>query len=122
MPYKDKIKAKEYKARFGMPYNTALISIKIYLKKVRKFNEAREKYLKNLKKGKHFKKGHSLKKRVSQLERERIIKRILKVNKERRLEACPICKMKYWNMDSHLYNAHNLLRIRQRSISFNKRR
>ncbi len=113
--HKHKIKAKEYKKMFELPYNEALISTDIYLKKKEAWEERKNHYLKNLKKGKkhQFKKDRNGQRRISKSERKRFIKRIKGVNKNRKLELCPICKVKYYNLDSHLFNKHNLLRIKK---------
>ena len=97
---------------FGLPYNEALISMEIYLKKKEAFEKRKAYYLKNLKKGKKylFKKGRGKSRRISESERKRLIKRIKEINKNRKLELCPICKLKYYNLDSHLFNKHKLLR------------
>jgi len=94
----------------------ALISEDIYKKKSDAFNEHREKYVKNLLKSgkKHqFKKGKTGTRRISQHEREVAVERIENVNKKRKgkLEACPVCKMKFNHLESHLYNAHKLIKV-----------
>lgn len=113
--HRHKILAKEYKEEFGLPYREALISEDIYHKKVDKFNEAREKYLKNLTKGGNkyqFKKGQSGMHRTSTLERKRIIERIKKVNiKRKKPTACLVCRTKYLHIESHLYNKHRLIKV-----------
>lgn len=111
--HKHKITARQYKEKFGLPYNMALISEKIYEKKVKAFDEHREKYLSNINKdnGYRFKKGKTGTRRISELERKRIIERIEKVNK-RKPEKCPVCNMVFDHLDSHLYNKHKLLRIK----------
>jgi len=112
--HKHKIRAKEYKARFGLPYNFALISPKVYRKKVRAFNEHREKYLKNLENSKNFRfqKGKVPKNRYrSAKEVEHYLSTCKKMNK-RKLEQCPVCGMKFYHLDSHLYNKHKLIRIK----------
>lgn len=110
------ITAREYKTEFELPYKMALISDEIWKKKHDAFEKDREKYLVNLKKeGKkyQFKKGHTGQRRISQHEREVNLKRILSVNKNRRPEKCPVCKMIFDNVDSHLANKHKLLKIKQ---------
>lgn len=111
--HKHKITARQYKEKFGLPYNIALISEKIYEKKVKAFDEHREKYLSNINKdnGYRFEKGKTGTRRISELERKRIIERIEKVNK-RKPEKCPVCNMIFDHLDSHLYNKHKLLRIK----------
>lgn len=110
-----KIRAREYKTEFGLPYNTALISSEIKRKKQDAFELDRPKYIKNLLKAGNkyrWKKGHSGIRRISQQERITILARINKVNKTRKKEPCPVCKMIYKNVDSHLANNHKLLRIK----------
>lgn len=107
--------AKEYKEEYGLPFREALISTDIYEKKRNKFELDREKYLKNLLRGgkKHqFKKGNSGVRRVSALERQRFIKRIEGVNKRKgKLLPCPVCRMKFYHIESHLFNKHRLIRV-----------
>ena len=109
-----KWKARDYKARFNLPYNLALISEEVYKKKVDAFNDHRDKYLKNITGNTEhqFTKGHTGQRRISALERKRFVARIEKVNKERKPETCPICNMVFNNLDSHLCAKHKLLRIK----------
>lgn len=110
------ITARDYKEEFGLPYKMALISQDIYEKKRKHFEENQEKYLKNLLKcGKknRFKKGHSGLHRTSEHERKTIIKRIQEVNERKKtLTQCPVCKMKFNHIESHLYNSHKLLKVK----------
>lgn len=109
-----KILARDYKERFGLPYNYSLISETVKEKKHDHWEENKDKYIKNLTKvgSKYqFKKGRTGQRRISQKERETILKRILEVNKNRKPEQCPVCKMIFKNVNSHLYNAHKLLKI-----------
>jgi hypothetical protein len=109
------ITAREYKEEFELPFKMALISDTIYEKKRLAFEEHREMYLKNLtKSGKkyQFKKGHSGVRRISQHERKVIMERILKVNKSKsRLEQCPVCRMKFNHLQSHLFNKHKMIQV-----------
>lgn len=110
------ITAREYKEEFELPYKMALISDKVYQKKKEAFEERREEYLENLLKSgkKHrFKKGHTGQRRISQHERDVNLKRILEVNKKRKPEKCPVCRMIFDNVDSHLANKHKLLKIKK---------
>lgn len=115
------ITAREYKEEFELPYKMALISEEVYEKKRERFEEDREKYLRNLAKhGKkfQFKKGHSGLRRISQHERQIILERILKVNKTKgRLEQCPVCRMRYRHLESHLYNKHGMLKLKKPYVS-----
>lgn len=113
--HKHKILAREYKEEFGLPYKMALISNEIYLKKKEAFEKDADKYLANLKKGKknQFKKGHTGLRRISEHERKVNLERILAVNKKKKkLEQCPVCKMLFNHVESHLANKHKLLKIK----------
>lgn len=113
--HKHGITAREYKEEFELPFKMALISDQVYQKKKAAFEERREEYLENLKKfGKkyQFKKGKTGQRRISQHERDVNLKRILEVNKKRKPEKCPVCKMIFDNVDSHLANKHKLLKIK----------
>jgi len=107
--------AREYKEAYGLPYKMGLISVEIFQKKSDKFGENREKYTKNLLKGgeaRRFRKGHAnFGHRISEWERKRQIKQITEVNEERKgkMEPCPVCKMTFNSVESHLYNKHGLL-------------
>ena len=107
--------AREYKTEYELPFKMALISNEVYLKKKEAFEKDSEKYLKNLQKhGKkyQFKKGRTGQRRISQHERDVNLKRILEVNKKRKPEKCPVCRMIFDNLDSHLANKHKLLKIK----------
>lgn len=113
--HKHKMTAREYKTEFELPYKMALISDEIYMKKKKHFEENQEKYLTNLKKyGKkyQFKKGQTGQRRISQHERKAHLKRILELNKKRKAEQCPVCKMIFDHLESHLANKHKLLKIK----------
>ena len=107
--------AREYKEEFGLPYNTALISNEIKAKKQVAFEEYREKYVKNLiRAGKkyQFRKGHTGLRRISEQERVTIVKRIKEVNKRKKvLQPCPVCKIQFNHLESHLYNKHKLIKV-----------
>lgn len=110
-----KILAREYKEEFELPFKMSLISNQVYEKKREAFEDKREMYLANLAKGgkKHqFKKGHSGVRRISQYERKALMERILKVNKSKeKLAQCPMCRMKFNHIESHLFNKHKLLKV-----------
>lgn len=111
-----KITAREYKEEFGLPYKMALISQQVKEKKQDAFNLNRDKYIKNLLKSGtkyQFKKGRTGQRRISEHERKELIKRIEEVNDTRTTEQCPVCKMTFENVDSHLYTVHSLLRIKK---------
>jgi|SRR3989304_3529417 len=108
------ITAREYKQEFELPFKMALISDTIYQKKREAFEKHRAKYIKNLmKSGKkyQFKKGHLGVRRISQHERKVILKRIQEVNKKMKIELCPVCKMKFGHLQSHLYNKHKMIQV-----------
>jgi hypothetical protein len=113
--HKHKILAREYKEKFGLPYDEALISEDIKIKKQIAFEKDREKYLKNLEGSEkyQFKKGRSGHRRVSEKERQVIIERIKIVNKNKKPEKCPICNLIYENLDSHLFMKHGFLKIKK---------
>lgn len=114
--HKHGFKANDYKEKFGLPYCLSLISSTVEAKKKKRFEERREYYLKNLKKGgtKHrFKKGHfeNKTKYIAKATKKNNTARIQKVNKNRIWENCPVCNMQFKNLDSHLGQKHNLKRI-----------
>lgn len=113
--HKHKMTARAYKEEFELPYDMALISDEVYEKKRMAFEEDREKYLRNLTKyGKkfQFKKGHPGERRISLHERLVFIERIKKVNQRKSVWAlCPVCRMKYRHVESHLFNKHRLIRV-----------
>jgi hypothetical protein len=111
-----KVLAREYKEMFELPFREALIDQGIYEKKKAAFEKGREKYIKNLTKaGKkyQFKKGQTGQRRISQSEKGRIIRRIKGINKKRAvLKPCPVCRMKFNNVESHLYQKHRLICVK----------
>lgn len=110
-----KVTAREYKEEFGLPYKMALISPEIKAKKQDAFELDRERYLKNLTKAGtkyQFKKGHTGQRRISEHERRVQLERIESYNTRRKAEQCPVCKMMFDHLDSHLANKHRLLRIK----------
>jgi hypothetical protein len=41
------------------------------------------------------------------------MKRILEVNKRKKnLQSCPVCKMKFNHVESHLYTKHKLISVK----------
>jgi len=109
------ILAKDYKEKFGLPYQEALITENIYWKKKNHFEKHRRKYLNNfLKAGNvhRFRKGDKFPRRISEAERKRVLKRILDENKKRKKSvACVVCRIKYLHIESHLYNKHRLIKV-----------
>lgn len=114
--HKHKILARDYKEKFELPFKMALISQEVYDKKRKRFEEDRDKYLSNLKKyGSKFKfkKGHTGQRRISRYERKMSLERIISVNKlKKKLEQCPVCKMTFNHIESHLYTKHRLLKVK----------
>jgi len=107
-----KIKAREYKMEFELDLNFPLIDDEVKLKKQIAFNEHREKYLKNLEKGKdyRFKKGQKGKRKyISRQSKERYLKNIEKYH-SKKPEKCIVCGMTTTHLPSHLYNKHNLIK------------
>lgn len=95
---------------FELDYKYPLISSSVKEKKQLRFAEYREKYIKNLTKaGKkyYFKKGMSNRDRFSKQSIGRALKNLQWINRHRKGQ-CPVCKIYYDNLTSHLYNAHGL--------------
>ena len=111
------ITANEYKERFGLPHNMALITEEIYKKKSDHYAQHREKYLKNFLKASkkyRFKKGKKqIRGYISAQAKRQALENLAKINKSRKREQCPICKQIFDNLDSHLYNKHKLIRVRE---------
>lgn len=113
--HKHHLRARDYKEKYGLPYAMSLISEEVRIKKQLAFEEHREKYIKNLfvaGEKYRFQKGQSGHRRISEHERKTILSRINEVNKNRKDKPCPVCKMVFHNVASHLYNAHDLLFIK----------
>ena len=111
------IKANEYKEKYGMAHNLSLISPTVEGKKKARYEEHREKYLSNLYTHRALKNRYKVgdrspNKYIGRRTRERNIVEIQKHNKNRTLENCPVCNKKYLALDSHLYNKHQLLRVK----------
>jgi len=109
-----KITAREYKEKFGLKYNQPLISQEIYEKKSKHWHDNKDKYLKYAMENlvsHQFVKGHSGQHRTSEQERKEIISRLDKIN-SREEQMCEICRVKYKNLESHMYNKHKMLIIK----------
>ncbi len=109
--FKHKMKAREYKEMYGLDYNYPLISPEVQAKKRVAFEADREKYIANLKSNGSkywFKKGTTNKQRVSQQSIDRYLGQLEVINKNSR-GKCPVCKMVFNHLKSHLYNAHGLV-------------
>ena len=112
--HKHKMLAREYKKEFELPYKMSLITPEIKKKKRIKtlLNPTWKKNFSNSKQY-QFKKGKTGLRRISEHERKTNIKRINAVNKrKKKLTLCPVCKMKFNHIESHLYNAHKLLMVK----------
>ena len=106
--------AKEYKAEFELPYSMALISKEIHEKQSEQWHANAKKYSKNLQLTPEFQfhAGRDGKRRISQYERKRIVARIQSVNATRTHTKCEVCGGVYEHIESHLYNAHRLLKAK----------
>lgn len=106
--------AREYKERFGLPYNMGLVTAAI-ARKQREHNRKGRSYENFKATGTryHFRKGHTGQRRISEHERRVIVERIEQVNarKARRMQQCPVCRMKFHHVESHMYQAHKLVRV-----------
>ena len=113
---KHKIRAQEYKTKYGLPHGLALISDEVEQKKRDHFNKHRDKYLKNLRlhgARYQFKQGQKISRYRSRIEMERVIKQIQDINKKRKPEKYPVCNQIFDNLDTHLFMKHGLLRARR---------
>lgn len=112
--HKHGISAREYKEEFELPYQMSLISVEIREKKIARFDEGREKYLKNLTRQHSFEKGRDGNRRISGYERKTVEARIKEVNARKSskgYEPCPVCAMKFKHLESHLFNAHGFIKV-----------
>ncbi len=106
-----KITAREYKEQFELDYAYPLIDEEVKRKKQIAFAQDRIKYLANLTKGGkrfQFRKGKNNRTRFAYQSLEWVIGQAEAINKNS-FGQCPVCRMKYRHMNSHLYNKHNLL-------------
>jgi DNA repair exonuclease SbcCD ATPase subunit len=115
--HKHKITAREYKSMFGLPYKWGLISQEIKEKK-RKIASWQQTWKKNFRHWRKyaFKKGQKAVRRMTPVLRKVLIERIIKVNRKRKPEKCPVCNMVFDNLDSHLVMKHKLLRIKRKDL------
>ncbi len=112
--------AKDYKEEFELPYNMALISDEVHDKMSEAFwkdPERAEEGLSRLVESSipyRFKKGCTGQQRTSEHERKMILERIKNVHEKMKgkTEQCPVCKMQFQHLDSHLAGKHKLLRIK----------
>jgi hypothetical protein len=105
--------AREYKEEFGLPYKMSLITDEIKEKKRDASLHWMDTFKKNFKNSRkyQFKKGQTGQRRVSEHERMVVLERINEVNKKRKPEPCPVCKIIFNNVDSHMALKHKLLRV-----------
>lgn len=109
--HKHKVKARDYKEDFGLDFKYPLISEEVKQKKHDRFEERREYYLSNLRsQGKkwYFKKGHTNRQRFSEQSLERA-RQNLEWIEEHKSGNCPVCKIGFEHLTSHLYNKHGLV-------------
>ena len=106
--------AREYKEEFGLPYRMSLITDEIKEKKIKASLEWKDTWKKNFKNSKkyQFKKGKTGQRRISEHERKTVIARINEVNKKRKPEPCPVCKIIFKNVYSHMYDKHKLISVK----------
>lgn len=104
--------ARDYKEKYELPYAMGLVTIDISKKQ----SEANKKYFsqKNLNTKYSFKKGHTGQRRISEHERRIILERIQEVNERKKKEQrCPVCKMYFHHVESHLYRKHQLISVKR---------
>lgn len=114
--HKHGLKANDYKEKFGLPHNFALISREVKKKKQEAYLKHYKKYTDNLFTTKalknRFKGGKSQGKTYfSRYSKEIATKNIKSHNKSRKWKKCPVCNKKYKHLDSHLFNKHKLVRV-----------
>lgn len=107
--------AKEYKMEFGLSLTHPLIFREIRRKKQEAYEDNREKYLANIlgegSKKYRFKKGKAHRAYFSQEDMERATKQINSIN-TRKEEPCPFCRLVTKHKESHIYNAHGYIKIK----------
>lgn len=102
------LKAREYKIKFSLDYALPLISQKVRLKKQEHFKKHSKKYLSNLTKNHLIKKGEKLRDYHSEQSKKRYREFGFEYWVQKNTEVCPICKVKFKNLHSHLGEKHNL--------------
>ena len=115
--HKHKMLARDYKSRFSLPYKMGLISEQVKVKQRKanlKYRDQNRENLTSVGKKFRFKKGRTGQRRISIYERRRFVKQILAINKQRKkvVKTCPVCRIKFNNVHSHLYRAHKLISVR----------
>lgn len=109
--HKHGITTRKYKSIYGLDYNLPLMNDQTMQKKRDAWQKHKNKYLKNLNKKNCFKKGHNYRNRFSEQSINRY-KNQLKIINNKEKQNCPVCNMKYQNVDSHLREKHQLKRIK----------
>ncbi len=120
--HRHKLLARQYKERFGLPYNMALVNDDIRLKQRQaniRHKDINRRNLVAAGKKFRFKKGQTGQRRISEYERKKYIKQILNINRRRakKMEPCPVCRMKFICMPAHLYNKHKLINVKDIKFS-----
>ena len=113
--HKHNMLAREYKSKYELPYIMGLVTEEIS-EKQRKANKRNKSHQWMVKKSKkyRFKKGHPGQRRISEHERKVIFERILRVNKSYKIpRSCPVCRMKFNHLESHLFQKHGLIKVRR---------
>ena len=119
--HKHNLLARDYKTMFELPWKMGLVTREIKRKQRAanlKHDACRNKNFAKAGTKFQFKKGHTGQRRISEHERQTILKRILNVNRRKTiLEKCPVCRMKFNHVESHLYQVHSLLKVNKREES-----
>src|SRR3990167_1510117 len=104
----------EYKMKFGLNINHALITDEIKKKKQIAFELDREKYLENIihNTKNRFKKGKVYRHYFSTEDIDRAIENVNKINLQI-AKNCPFCNLQTKHYFSHIYNAHGFLYIKK---------
>lgn len=113
--HKHGLTAKKYKGMFGLDYKLSLISETVHKKKQERFEEHREKYLKNIL-GENsiqyrFKEGVQKRKYFSKQSMNRFLEQLKKIDDS---GNCPVCNQKFHHVGSHLFEKHGLIRAKKR--------
>jgi len=111
--HKHKMLARDYKEMFGLPFKMGLVSETVRQKQINAENKWKgHKNFKKCGKKYRFKKGRTGQRRISDYERARFLKQMVVVNKKHKeLKPCPVCRMKFNHVESHLYQVHKLVSI-----------
>lgn len=108
--------ARDYKTKFELPWKMGLVTPEIKRKqREANFRHNASKNPDFIKGGKknQFKKGRTGQRRISTHERQVIMARILSVNKRKKvLQQCPVCRMQYNHVESHMLQVHKLISVK----------